>query len=249
MSAALTIAVIGEFQAGKSTLVNALLGRDEAEMGRGLSTTHENRTYALSPFVSLVDTPGFNADGQDDGTAKAAIDTADVLVYVHESNALGKSCVLEEVRAQGKPIVFLLNCCDLGKWSPSAVQNAKIVASIEAKLETSGLLPFVVPVAGKIVFPLNVLWARYGLGMEVDSNSEETLLERAGRCLRLPVASTTSCNLRAKLLDESGFFPVREFLMNLPLELLKHVVSNPKREIDRIVDRFAECLKKRWVAA
>ena len=92
MSKGFTIAVVGGFQRGKSTLVNALLGRDVAEMGQGLSTTHENREYPLSSSVAVIDTPGFNANEDDDGTAAAAIDKADVVVYVHESKALGEAC-------------------------------------------------------------------------------------------------------------------------------------------------------------
>ena len=249
MSDGFTIAVIGGFQAGKSTLVNALVGRDVAEMGNGLSTTHENRTYSLSPYVSIVDTPGFDADGKDDGTAKAAITSADVLVYVHESNALGKSYAFEEARTHGKYIVFLLNCCDSCKWSPFDRQNEKIISSIEAKLETSGFLPLVIPINGKAVFPINVLWARYGLGMKVDSDPEEKIHEYAEHFLRLPTADKSRCNLRAEMLARSGFLPVRDFLRNLPLELLKHAVANPEREINRIVDRFAEEFKKRWNAA
>ena len=55
--------------------------------------------------------------------------------------------------------------------------------------------------------------------------------------------------LRAEMLRRSGFLPVRDFLSNLPLELLKYAAAHPKREIDRIVNRFAEELKKRWTAA
>ena len=55
--------------------------------------------------------------------------------------------------------------------------------------------------------------------------------------------------LRAEMLKRSGLLPVRDFLKNLPLELLKHAAAYPEQEIDRIIDRFAAEFKKRWSAA
>ena len=161
MSRSCTIAIVGGFQRGKSTLVNALLGRDIAEMGRGLSTTHENREYSLSPAVSIIDTPGFNANEGDDGTAASAIDKADIVLYVHESKALGDACpvLFAKTKERRKHIIFLLNCCDFDKWAPS--ENEEIVSTIEAELHTKRILSSVLPLSGRIVYPLNVLWARF----------------------------------------------------------------------------------------
>ena len=251
MSDTLTISVVGGFQRGKSSLVNALLGRDAAEMGRGLSTTHKNFQYSLSPAVSIIDTPGFDANGEDDGTAASAIDKANVVVYVHESKSLGETCadVFKQVREQGKQMIFLLNCRNFEKWSPS--ENHDIVATIEAELETKGLKSFIVPLNDRFVIPLNILWARFGLGL-VDSESQEDA--RDIRKIRIYAEddldiSATSGSLRASMLHRSGFLPVRDFLRNLPLELLKHAMSNPQCEIDRIVNRFAMEIKTRCTAA
>lgn len=246
MSDTFKIAVVGDFQRGKSTLINALLGRDEAEMGHGLSTTHENQAYALSPAVTLIDTPGFDANGNDDGTARQAVGEADVLVYVHESKMLGTTCagLFQEAKDQAKRLVFLLNCCDFARWSPT--ENDSIVSTIEAELDTKDILPSVIPVVGKSVFPLNVLWARFGLGMDVapaDVNKIHAYAEE----FDVPVSDMQF--LRAEMLKRSGFLPVCDFLRNLPLELLKHTASNPQSEIDRIVNRFAVEFKKRWTAA
>ncbi len=254
MSASLSIAVVGDFQRGKSTLVNCLLGRDAAEMGRGPSTTHENRDYKLSAAVTITDTPGFNANGTDDGTASSAIDKANVVVYVHESKALGETCanVFKWARDGGRQMLFVLNCRNFEKWSPD--ENADIVATIDAELENKNLKSIMVPINGRIVTPVNILWARFGLGM-MDSKSSgdakdiRKIRSYAEDDLGIPAQEMPEEDFREAMLCRSGFLPVWEFLRNLPLELLKHAVSNPQREIDRIVDRFAAELKRRWSAA
>lgn len=251
MSEVLTISIVGGFQRGKSSLVNALLGCNVAEMGRGLSTTHENSLYSLSPAVSIIDTPGFDANGEDDGTAASAIDKSDVVVYVHASNQLGQKYddVFNRALAARKKMVFLLNCRKFEKWSPD--ENDDIVSTIEAELETKRLKPITIPLNGRIVTPINILWARFGLGL-IDSDSKEDM--RDIRKIRsyseddLDIAAESGA-LRTEMLRRSGFLPVRDFLKNLPLELLKHAVTHPEQEINRIVDRFAAEFKKRWSAA
>lgn len=254
MSRPFSIAVVGDFQRGKSSLINALLGRNAAEMGRGLSTTHENKIFELSKAVSIIDTPGFNADGQDDGTAASAIDMADVVVYVHESKALGETCadVFKRVRDNGRQMIFLLNCRNFEKWAPT--ENGDIVSTIDAELEVKGLKPIIVPLNGRIVTPVNILWARLGLGL-MESNSQDgardirKVRSYAEDDLGLNVSDMSEEAFSAEMLQRSGFLPVRDFLNNLPLELLRLAVLNPQKEIDRIVDRFEAEFKKRWTAA
>ena len=146
-------------------------------------------------------------------------------------------------------MVFLLNCLNFEKWSPD--ENDNIVSTIEAELETKRLKPITIPLNGRIVTPINILWARFGLGL-IDSDSKEDMMDirkiRSYSEDDLDIAAESGA-LRTEMLRRSGFLPVRDFLKNLPLELLKHAVTHPEQEINRIVDRFAAEFKKRWSAA
>lgn len=77
------IAVIGEFQDGKSSLINALMGGDVAATGQGSRTTAEVNYYELphSDCV-LLDTPGYNCNEADDRTTVAGTQEADAFLLL-----------------------------------------------------------------------------------------------------------------------------------------------------------------------
>lgn len=77
------IAIIGEFQDGKSSLINALMGEDVAATGYGRRTTAEVTPYEL-PLGDciLLDTPGGNHDGGDDTTTLAGTMAADAFILL-----------------------------------------------------------------------------------------------------------------------------------------------------------------------
>lgn len=256
----LTVAIVGGFQRGKSTLVNAFLGCDVAEMGRGLSTTHENNVFPLTSSVAIIDTPGFDANGKDDGTAEKAIREADAVIYVHESKTLGETCadVFRLAVLHGKRILFLLNCMNDQNWSPS--ENDDIIRTIAAELSMKKELSMkslkrtMIPIGGDIVVPVNVLWARFGLGLvsgvtDAGQKTVRKIRRYAEDALGLAVEEMSEDEFRSEMFRRSGFQPVDAFVKNLPFELLKEAVADPGTAIDRIVDRFAAELKKRWFAA
>ena len=78
------VAIAGDFQDGKSTLINALCGCNCAETGFGLATTQEIQEYKLpNSGVTLIDTPGFNATRIGDaGQACLGIEHADACLFM-----------------------------------------------------------------------------------------------------------------------------------------------------------------------
>lgn len=252
MNGTVTAALVGGYQRGKSTLANALLGRNAAEKGRGLATTHANRTFSLTPRVQIVDTPGFDANEKDTEEALAGLEQAEVFVYVHESKALGTTCegIFRTALETGKDIVFLLNCRNFEKWAPE--ENADIARTIESELANRGLAAHLLPLGGRQVVPINALWAAFGEGLlEPDGAEDQKDIRRirnyAADDLALPgAASMPEETLRAEMLRRSGVPEIREWLVDLPVRRLQALLENPEQTLDRILGRFSAELLKCW---
>lgn len=71
----------GLLKAGKSSLFNALSGKEEFEIGT-VRTTVENKSIDVGKYI-LTDTPGFDANEQDDKTAFEGYKAADYIIFVH----------------------------------------------------------------------------------------------------------------------------------------------------------------------
>ena len=78
----LSIALAGQYSAGKSTILKALTGRHDIETGAGITTT-TTRTFDWNG-VKMIDTPGIHTQVRPDhdGTAYRAISQADLLLCV-----------------------------------------------------------------------------------------------------------------------------------------------------------------------
>lgn len=119
----LQIVLVGQGSAGKSTLLNALLGHEAAETDAA-PTTDRASGHALDDRLRLVDTPGL------DGTAKMAravaaqMVTADLVIWVHRANRPGRAADealrAEFLRAMARdparrhpPVIHVANAADL----------------------------------------------------------------------------------------------------------------------------------------
>lgn len=79
------ITTCGLLKAGKSSLLNALTNNFEKELFAtgAVRTTVQNQTLLYQNFI-FVDTPGLDANEEDDKEAWSALDTADMLLFVHD---------------------------------------------------------------------------------------------------------------------------------------------------------------------
>lgn len=117
----LLIFVVGEANAGKSSLVNGLLGKHLADVKAIPGWTRESCLYAYSDHLFIVDTPGLHETDTialGDGVPTRASDEADVIMYVVN---LGGNRTPQErdtfraLRAFGRPVILVANKLDLIK--------------------------------------------------------------------------------------------------------------------------------------
>lgn len=137
------VAIAGDFQDGKSTLINALRGcdRDRAETGHGIATTQEAREYPIpGTGIILIDTPGFNSTREgDDEQACLGIEQADACLYMLSSQQFtdrmfqGLEKALKHRYGGYKPFIPFIN--DRGR------NNAAIAQESTACMRRFGLHP------------------------------------------------------------------------------------------------------------
>lgn len=134
LNAPLKLAVMGEFNAGKSTLVNALLGVSQAKVGV-VPTTAKVAAVPVEGFLNagevvLLDTPGTNAtDAGHQAEARLALRQADVVLWVMDATQAGKKTEAERIevlRTRGALVIPVLNKKD----RLSGSQLAEVMAAL-----------------------------------------------------------------------------------------------------------------------
>ena len=135
------VARAGDFQDGKSTLINALCGRDCADTGYGMATTQELHEYSLpGTGITLIDTPGFNATREGDARqACQGIEHADACLFMLSTQQFTDRMfqdIRDALALQGggyKPFIPLIN--DRGR------NNQAIAQASVASMRLCGLQP------------------------------------------------------------------------------------------------------------
>lgn len=79
------IAVAGHMNHGKSSLLNSLIG-DNIFKVQDIRETTSNSRYELFEDVLLVDTPGLDANINDDAIANVAYESSNIILFVHNYN-------------------------------------------------------------------------------------------------------------------------------------------------------------------
>lgn len=143
------ITIFGEISTGKSAMINALIGRDVAEVDvqggwtkQVWGTTWDGTGYRLpgleSSEIILVDTPGINEVGGADRAELAEVTArrSDLILFVTDSDLNETEyAALVELAAVQKPIILVFNKTDLY----SAAEKKSLIEMLQGRLE--GLIP------------------------------------------------------------------------------------------------------------
>lgn len=120
---AVQIVVVGQISAGKSTLVNALLGEDATETDAA-PTTDTAAGHALDSGVRVIDTPGLDGTDKVARAIAAQMVTADLVLWVHRANRPGRAAdvglmaafqaaMARDPARRHPPVVHVANASDL----------------------------------------------------------------------------------------------------------------------------------------
>ena len=120
------VALIGQTNAGKSSILNRLARKNIAIVAREEGTTRDNVMAKIDDAFILIDTAGLK-DPTDDFEASIqdqildAIDAADVILVTLDSSKYfdhrDKKIVKDALKSQ-KPVYLVLNKCDLSESLP-----------------------------------------------------------------------------------------------------------------------------------
>lgn len=120
------VALIGQTNAGKSSLLNRMARKNIAIVAHEAGTTRDNVVTRIDDAFVLVDTAGLK-DPSDDFEASIqeqildAIDSADVILVTLDSAKYfdhRDAKIAKDALRSGKPVLLVLNKCDLGESLP-----------------------------------------------------------------------------------------------------------------------------------
>lgn len=267
------ITIVGEFQNGKSTLVNCLLGAKYAPTGHGCRTTSccthflcgetnaaPRQIYGATPSENylevtcnrpilkdaiLIDTPGFDASKDDDETAKNAIRNSDIIIFVQGAQQLGERSfqILKNIRDAGKRMLFLMNCKDLQNWSPKDKHNMGIANNIEHDLFNHGISSSLISIQSKKVWPVNPIFALYAAGQLEKERDFSQGTTKRHTIYLLKNIQILDKN-KEQLYQESAIPEVRRVIEEAAIMPLKELCKNMEQELQALTERWTSRLRK-----
>ncbi len=239
------IVVVGEFNSGKSLVINALLGQRLLEEGvtptttqiqilrygpaREKTTIDDRQVVLTSPVeflteICIVDTPGTNAIVREHETITSRfVPRSDLVLFVTSADrpfTESERVFLEYIREWGKKVVFLVNKIDILQDEKELSQVVTFVRGNAT--QCIGGTPVIFPVSARAA--LRAKLGESSLGKE---SRFETLEEYIHQTL------DEQNRLRLKLLNPLG---VGSYLIKKYLEITASRMELLKSDIDLLTD-------------
>ena len=277
----ITLGIIGEFQNGKSTFVNCLLGTDIAKVGGfgksvtfistiytygsdnialcyhndDIIATYDIKSYKNSVIpkgttkivvkvkskilkeYNIVDTPGFNANDDDDIMASNSLNNIDVALFLIINKGISKSEleIAKLLRRLCVPFLLIMNCMDVNQdmWNPNSEYNIDVERSIIGDLQLHHCKP--VSILGERIVAVNILWYWHSIISHAMTDLEKKQRKRIYGFFEYVEERNVSINELRRL---SGFENVRLALLSASFRsqiVLLSRLSRVMREHDRIM--------------
>lgn len=229
-----TVMLYGLYNAGKSTLINALLGQEQALDGQ-VPTTSEVTSYQWQGNA-LLDTPGIDAPPEHEKVTEAQLQQSDLVIMVLSSR--GATQELESYRtilrllAQGQQVLVVVNSFDALQRTD---QDA--IAITDEILETLQRLS---PADSSLLAQLQVVWVNAVAGLKAKQEQKLKLLNASG----LPVLEHTLQQLIAH--TDKADFQRRQAGLILPLleqaeqQLAANITSRETQSNTQLATRLAD---------
>jgi small GTP-binding protein len=255
------LVVVGEFNAGKSAFINALLGEAALEEGVTPTTTKVNilrygeskesttiteniESLTLnSPLlreISIVDTPGTNAIIREhEEITSLFIPRSDLILFVTSADrpyTESEKIFLEQIQAWGKKVVLVINKIDILQ-SPQALEEIEefVGENIKKLLKVD---PVIFPVSSKLALQAKsgqpALWSESRFE-SLEEFIQDTLDERSR--LKLKLLNPLGVGKRLAI-QYSEFYENRLKLLRDDLSLIQDIEGQLKIFQDDMLESF-----------
>jgi small GTP-binding protein len=239
------LVVVGEFNAGKSAFINALLGQPLLKEGVTPTTTQinllrhgdeeartiegENLHVIAAPIgllenLSIVDTPGTNAIiRQHEAITNEFVPRSDLVLFITSADrpfSESERAFLERIRDWGKKVVVVLNKVDILQSEAELSEIETFIADNARKL--LGITPDVFPVSARLA-----LRAKQGEPQVWESSRFGALEEYINANL------DESSRLQLKFLNHLG---VGDHLASRYLDLIRERLDLLKTDVEMLGD-------------
>jgi len=224
------IMLYGVYNAGKSTLLNALAGKKLAETG-DIPTTTEVNSYVWQDY-KFYDTPGIDSpEKKEEEKAKALISEVEVVIFVlRDSGTIEEEKIYEEMKYilnQGKELFIVLNLTQL---NPQDNKDREVISAIKRKIFVN--LRKAMKISEDIELPCHFFQVNAMMAFNGKTQGKEKLIEISGiRGLEAFILR----NLKKEQVFKKCYETVFQNLLNALTEL-ENIVNeiNPEKEKEKL---------------